>query len=158
MDIEKANAKATERMMEARPVLVGLGKARDVIPGMRDNLLLHAGPPITWARASGPMRGAITGALIFEGEAKNEAEAKALYAGHVQEEVAPNGDRVTHLTYPKSWEVNNRWDRGMQTDYNGVKYESFPLVLMIDHEVCHIDLSFFAGNFEYLSGIYSASE
>jgi hypothetical protein len=78
MDIEKANAEATERMMEARPVLVGLGKARDVIPGMRDNLLLHAGPPITWERASGPMRGAITGALIFEGKAKDEAEAQAL--------------------------------------------------------------------------------
>jgi len=45
MDIEKANAEATERMMEARPVLVGLGKARDVIPDMRDNLLLHTGPP-----------------------------------------------------------------------------------------------------------------
>jgi len=60
MDIEKANAEATERMMEARPVLVGVGRARDVIPGMRDNLLLHAGPPITWERASGPMRGAIT--------------------------------------------------------------------------------------------------
>jgi len=44
MDIEKANTEATERMMEARPVLVGLGKAREVIPGMRDNLLLHAGP------------------------------------------------------------------------------------------------------------------
>jgi len=78
MNIEKANTEATERMMEARPVLVGLGKARDVIPGMRDNLLLHAGPPITWQRASGPMRGAITGALIFEGKAKNEAEAQAL--------------------------------------------------------------------------------
>ncbi|MGA9349875.1 MAG: DUF1116 domain-containing protein [Anaerolineae bacterium] len=78
MNIEKANAEATERMMEARPVLVGLGKARDVIPDMRDNLLLHAGPPITWKRASGPMRGAITGALIFEGKAKNEAEAQAL--------------------------------------------------------------------------------
>jgi hypothetical protein len=78
MDIENANAQATERMMEARPVLVGLGKARDVIPGMRDNLLLHAGPPITWARASGPMRGAITGALILEGKARNEAEAQAL--------------------------------------------------------------------------------
>ena len=78
MDIEKANTEATERMMEARPVLVGLGKARDVIPDMRDNLLLHAGPPITWERASGPMRGAITGALIFEGKAKNEAEAQAL--------------------------------------------------------------------------------
>jgi hypothetical protein len=78
MDIEKANAEATERMMEARPVLVGLGKAREVIPDMRDNLLLHAGPPITWDRASGPMRGAITGALIFEGKAKSEAEAQAL--------------------------------------------------------------------------------
>jgi hypothetical protein len=78
MDIEKANARATERMMEARPVLVGLAKARDVIPGMRENLLLHAGPPITWDRASGPMRGAITGALIFEGKAKDEAQAQAL--------------------------------------------------------------------------------
>jgi hypothetical protein len=78
MDIEKANTEATERMMEARPVLVGLAKAIEVIPGMRENLLLHAGPPITWERASGPMRGAITGALIFEGKANNEAEAQAL--------------------------------------------------------------------------------
>ena len=78
MDIEKANAEATERMIEARPMLIGLGKARDVIPGMRDNLLLHAGPPITWARASGPMRGAITGALVYEGKAKDMAEAQAL--------------------------------------------------------------------------------
>lgn len=78
MDIEKANAEATDRMMDAHPVLVGLGKARDVVPGMHDNLLLHAGPPITWERASGPMRGAITGALIFEGKAKDEAEAQAL--------------------------------------------------------------------------------
>jgi len=78
MDIEKANTEATQRMMEARPVVVGMGKAIDVIPGMRENLLLHAGPPITWERASGPMRGAITGALIFEGKAKNGAEAQAL--------------------------------------------------------------------------------
>jgi len=87
MDIEKANTEATEQMMEARPVLVGLGKSLDVIPDMRENLLLHAGPPLTlrdapqggaWERASGPMRGAITGAVIFEGKAKDEAEARAL--------------------------------------------------------------------------------
>jgi len=78
MDIEKANKEATGRMIEARAVLVGLGKAGEVIPGMRDNLLLHAGPPITWDRASGPLRGAITGALIFEGKAQNEDEAKSL--------------------------------------------------------------------------------
>jgi hypothetical protein len=78
MDINKANTEATERMMEARPVLVGLGKARDVIPGMREDLLLHAGPPISWQRASGPMRGAITGALILEGKATDEASAQPL--------------------------------------------------------------------------------
>lgn len=78
MDIEKTNAETTKLMMEARPVVIGMGKAIQVIPGMRENQLLHAGPPITWKRASGPMRGAITGALIFEGKAKNEAEAQAL--------------------------------------------------------------------------------
>ena len=78
MDIEKANATAVEQMMETRPVLIGLGKAIDTVPGMRENLLLHAGPPITWERASGPMRGAITGALIYEGKAKDMAEAEAL--------------------------------------------------------------------------------
>jgi len=78
MDIEKANREATERMIEARPILVGLAKAREVIPGMRENLLLHAGPPITWDRMSGPVRGAVIGALIFEGKAKDEAEAQAL--------------------------------------------------------------------------------
>ncbi len=78
MDINKANAEAVGRMMEARPVLVGMGKAIDVIPGMHENLLLHAGPPIDWDRASGPMKGAITGALIFEGRAKNMEEAEKL--------------------------------------------------------------------------------
>ncbi|MBI5350754.1 MAG: DUF1116 domain-containing protein, partial [Chloroflexi bacterium] len=52
--------------------------ARDVIPGMKDNLLLHAGPPIEWKRMSGPLRGAIIGALIFEGKAKDEKEATAM--------------------------------------------------------------------------------
>ena len=77
-NIDAANATAVERMIEARPVLIGMGKALDVIPGMHPDLLLHAGPPITWDRASGPLRGAITGALIFEGRAKDEAEARDL--------------------------------------------------------------------------------
>jgi hypothetical protein len=78
MDIEQANQTAVSRMMDARPILKGVATARDVIPGMRDNLLLHAGPPITWERMSGPLRGAIIGALIFEGQARTEAEAIAL--------------------------------------------------------------------------------
>ena len=55
IDIERANEIAVERMTSARPILTGVAPARDVIPGMRDNLLVHAGPPITWDRASGPL-------------------------------------------------------------------------------------------------------
>ncbi len=75
MDIDQANATAVNRLMESRPILKSVAPARDVIPAMRDHLLLHAGPPIEWGRMSGPLRGAIIGALLFEGQAKNEAEA-----------------------------------------------------------------------------------
>ncbi|MGH2582942.1 MAG: DUF1116 domain-containing protein [Anaerolineales bacterium] len=77
-NIDQANQQAVERMMDARPILKGVALARDVIPGMKDNLLLHAGPPIEWDRLSGPLRGAVIGALIFEGLAKNEKDAEAL--------------------------------------------------------------------------------
>jgi hypothetical protein len=65
-------------MMDARPMLTGVAAARHAIPGMQDNLLLHAGPPIEWPRMSGPLRGALIGAMLFEGLAKNEKEATAL--------------------------------------------------------------------------------
>lgn len=85
MDIEQANQTVLHRLMEARPMLKGVARALDVIPGMRPNLLLHAGPPITWERMSGPLRGAVIGALLFEGLAASEAEAVALVeAGRVQ--------------------------------------------------------------------------
>jgi len=78
MDIEQANTSAVNRLMEARPILKAVATARDVIPGMKDNLFLHAGPPIEWARMSGPLRGAIIGAMLFEGIAKSEAEATSM--------------------------------------------------------------------------------
>lgn len=78
MDIDHANQIAVERMMSARPILKGVAPARDVIPGMKDNLFLHAGPPIEWARMSGPLRGAIIGAMLFEGLAKSETEATSM--------------------------------------------------------------------------------
>lgn len=73
-----ANQTALERLTTARPILETVALARDVVPGMNDRLLLHAGPPITWDRMSGPLRGAILGALIFEGRARNADEATAL--------------------------------------------------------------------------------
>lgn len=78
LDIDQANTTAVERLMSARPILTGVATARAVIPGMKDNLLLHAGPPIEWARMSGPLRGAMIGAMLFEGLAKSEVEATAM--------------------------------------------------------------------------------
>lgn len=75
MDIEQANQEAVERMMSARPMLKGVSTAADVIPGMKENLILHAGPPIEWERMSGPLRGSVIGALLFEGLAKDEDQA-----------------------------------------------------------------------------------
>ncbi len=78
VNIEQANNTAVERMMSARPILTRVMPARDVIPGMRDNLLLHAGPPISWERMSGPLKGAVIGALLFEGLAEDEEVAESM--------------------------------------------------------------------------------
>ena len=45
---------------------------------MHKNLFLHAGPPISWDRMAGPVKGAMIGAMIFEGRAKNADEAVAI--------------------------------------------------------------------------------
>ena len=78
MDIEKANQTAVERMITSRPRLVSVAPAAQVVPGMHPRLLLHAGPPIDWKLMSGPLRGAVIGALLFEGLAKNESEAREM--------------------------------------------------------------------------------
>jgi Protein of unknown function (DUF1116) len=77
-EVEAANREAVGRLLAAEPVLVDVRPAIEVVPGMRPDLILHAGPPIEWARMSGPLRGAIIGALLYEGRARSAAEAEAL--------------------------------------------------------------------------------
>lgn len=79
-DIIKANEKVVEIMMNSHPILVDIDKAINVIPRMEKNMILHSGPPIEWERMAGPMKGAIIGALIYEGMAKDEEEATKLAA------------------------------------------------------------------------------
>jgi hypothetical protein len=93
IDIEKANALVCERFMDARPVATTMTKAIEVVPGLHENMLLHAGPPVTWERMSGPMKGAMMGALIFEGKVKNPEDAEKLLAsGKI--EFAPCNDHM----------------------------------------------------------------
>jgi hypothetical protein len=76
--IEAANERAVRRMLAARPVLVDVRPARDVLPGVSRQTIFHAGPPITWERMCGPLRGAVIGALLYEELAQTEQEALAL--------------------------------------------------------------------------------
>ncbi|NLI10583.1 MAG: DUF1116 domain-containing protein [Elusimicrobia bacterium] len=78
--INKANKIASDRILQAQPFLIGMGKAGDLVPGMKKNLILHAGPPVSWDKMCGPMRGGVMAALMYEGMAKNPQEAEKLAA------------------------------------------------------------------------------
>lgn len=82
--IQEANREAVERIFAADPVLIDVRPAREVINGLEDHMILHAGPPIAWHRMCGPMQGAVAGAIVFEGWAEDLEAAFALAAsGHV---------------------------------------------------------------------------
>ena len=89
--IEDANEEALRRMLSADPVLVDVVPAADAIPGLRENMILHAGPPIEWRRMCGPMRGAVCGIAVFEGWARDLKDAERLAAEDAFE-FQPNHD------------------------------------------------------------------
>lgn len=75
--VAAANATAVERLLAAQPVLIDIQPAAEAI-GLGRHQLLHSGPPIEWERMPGPVRGAITGAILFEGWAPTPEAATAL--------------------------------------------------------------------------------
>ncbi|WP_448614799.1 DUF1116 domain-containing protein [Modestobacter sp. URMC 112] len=78
-----ANRTAVERVLAAGSLLTDVRPARDVLD-LPDRTLLHSGPPLTWETASGPMRGALMGACVFEGWAADPADAeRVLAAGEI---------------------------------------------------------------------------
>jgi Protein of unknown function (DUF1116) len=90
----EANDRTVAQMNAAHPVLTGVAVARDVIEGMSKNTFLHAGPPIEWPDMSGPLRGAVIGAAVYEGIAGTPDEAAAQAAGGAYEFV-PCHERAT---------------------------------------------------------------
>ena len=66
-----------KRIEDAQPLLAGVGIARDLLPEMSGRTILHAGPPIEWADMSGPLRGAVIGAAVYEGLADDREDAAA---------------------------------------------------------------------------------
>ena len=77
--IDEANAETLRRMLTADPVLVGVRRAGELIRELdAERLILHAGPPLAWDRMCGPLRGAVCGAIVFEGWASGLAAAEKL--------------------------------------------------------------------------------
>lgn len=75
--IAKANEEAVSRLKNAQPYWVDIKPAHEVL-GIDQWTILHAGPPIEWNEMCGPMQGAVTAVLIYEGLAKTIEEAKEL--------------------------------------------------------------------------------
>lgn len=77
--IEAANAETVRRINAADPVLVDIAPAGEVIPGLEDRMVLHAGPPVDWEHMCGAQRGAVIGMVLFEGWANTADAAIALF-------------------------------------------------------------------------------
>jgi hypothetical protein len=83
--VEAANRQAFAAYQSAQPVLEGVATAAAVVPDMGERTILHSGPPIPWERMCGPMQGAIIGAILYEGWARDADAALAVVArGEVQ--------------------------------------------------------------------------
>jgi len=127
-EIEKANGAAARRLIDSHPVLVDICRACEVIPGMEKHTILHAGPPIAWERMCGPMKGAVTGALIYEGLASDEEEAAKLAASgeitfdpcHHHQAVGPMAGVVSASMYVFCVENRTFGNRGFCTLNEGL--------------------------------------
>ncbi len=73
-----ANQRALGAMLGVTARLVDVAPARDVL-GLTAGQFLHAGPPISWERASGPLRGALMGGAALEGLVADPEDAVALF-------------------------------------------------------------------------------
>lgn len=87
--VDKANEQALETMLQGEPRLVDVVPAGEVIDALGERTILHAGPPIEWGRMCGPMRGAVAGAIVYEGWAR-DLEAAFEMAARGEVSFAPN--------------------------------------------------------------------
>lgn len=73
----EANQEALRRLTSARPVLVDVAAAGEVVPGMTPRTILTSGAPLAWPDYTGGQRRAIVSAALYEGLASDVQDAKA---------------------------------------------------------------------------------
>ncbi len=74
----KANEEVIKILKAAHPYLVDIDLAINAVPDMHPKKIMHSGPPINWENMCGPMQGAVIGALIYEGLASDDKEARSI--------------------------------------------------------------------------------
>ncbi|WP_151083040.1 DUF1116 domain-containing protein [Nocardioides cynanchi] len=93
-DRPAANATALERVLAVRARLVDVVPAHEAL-GLQPGEFLHAGPPIAWERASGPLRGALIGGAALEGLVAEPEDAVALFESGTSVSLEPCHHRRT---------------------------------------------------------------
>lgn len=73
-----ANERALAAMLDVTATLVDVAPASEVL-GLQRGEFLHAGPPIEWERASGPLRGGLMAGATLEGLVDDPEDAVALF-------------------------------------------------------------------------------
>ncbi len=87
--IEKANKKVLNAMIASDPVWIDIKPAIEVAEGMKKNMILHSGPPISWDDMCGLHRNGIVSGILYEGLAKDKNEAiKLIENGKIEIESA----------------------------------------------------------------------
>jgi len=89
-----ANRQAVEAMLGVTAHLVDVAPASELL-GLEPGQFLHAGPPIAWDRASGPLRGALMGGAALEGLVDDPEDAVALFESGSNVSLEPCHHRST---------------------------------------------------------------
>ncbi|MBN2407561.1 MAG: DUF1116 domain-containing protein [Elusimicrobia bacterium] len=112
--VAKANNEAFKRLNDSEPVLIDVVQAKEAVEGMKDKTIFHAGPPVRWEDMCGPVKGAVMGACIYEGWARDLGEAESLCSSgkisfspcHHHRAVGPMAGILSPSMYV--WAVENR--------------------------------------------------
>ena len=94
-EIKQANEEFLTRVKASEGKLIDVDLAINVVPGMTKHTILHAGPKVEYKDMAGPMKGAVMGALIYEGLADTIEEADKLAStGRITFDSAHNHNAV----------------------------------------------------------------
>jgi len=89
-----ANERALAAVLGVTATLVDVAPASEVL-GLQPGEFLHAGPPIEWARASGPLRGGLMAGAALEGLVDDPEDAAALFESGANVSLEPCHHRST---------------------------------------------------------------